>query len=278
MSTEDKETIWKKHAFDTYVSKKELIEIVQTEAYFPLLCKLYFSNINKEIEALRFFKAPEWVLGEEIRNFRISNKKKYCALILLVLFNDDLCVEDIREREPGISREKYKLALEVCELKTTTPPHTIVDSFETLQGFFVKKIGDTFQFFHSFVKEVTTCVFGKDYPLLIIKYADIGFLRKRVTLESCNENSEEFTINLSDRHIDALEKRLFNEIFGERLLDVVLNPCLKNKDVINVFIKELNNNPNSLEKQKLQIDYEDINQTSNHFFVSIISSRENIPS
>lgn len=165
--------------------------------------------------------------------------------------------------------------MEVCELKTTTPPHSIVDSFKTLQGFLVKKIGDTFQFFHSFVKEVTTFVFGKDYPLLIIKSADIGFLRKRVTLESCNDNSEEFTINLSDRYIDALGKRLFNEIFGERLLDVVLNPCLKNKDVINVFIQELINNPNSLnkllEKQKLQIDYEDINQTSNYFFVSKIS-------
>lgn len=138
--------------------------------------------------------------------------------------------------------------MEVCELKTTTPPHSIVDSFKTLQGFLVKKIGDTFQFFHSFVKEVTTFVFGKDYPLLIIKSADIGFLRKRVTLESCNDNSEEFTINLSDRYIDALGKRLFNEIFGERLLDVVLNPCLKNKDVINVFIQELINNPNSLNK------------------------------
>lgn len=96
-----------------------------------------------------------------------------------------------------------------------------------------------------------------------------------MTLESCNDNSEEYTINLSDRYIDALGKRLFNEIFGERLLDVVLNPCLKNKDGINVLIKELNNNPNSLnkllEKQKLQIDYEDINQTSNHFFVSKIS-------
>lgn len=112
------------------------MEIVQTEAYFPLLCKLYFSNINKEIETLRFFKAPVEVLGKEIRNFRISNKEKYCALVL-VLFNDDLCVEDIRERESGIAREKYKLALEVCELKTTTPPHIIADSFETLQGFFL---------------------------------------------------------------------------------------------------------------------------------------------
>lgn len=70
LSTEEKENIWKRHAFDEYVSKKELMEIVQTEAYFPLLCKLYFSNVNKEIEVLRFFKAPVEVLGEEISEYQ----------------------------------------------------------------------------------------------------------------------------------------------------------------------------------------------------------------
>lgn len=69
-STEEKENIWKRHAFDEYVSKKELMEIVQTEAYLPLLCKLYFSNINKEFEVLRFFKAPVEVLGEEISEYQ----------------------------------------------------------------------------------------------------------------------------------------------------------------------------------------------------------------
>lgn len=70
LSIEEKENIWKRHAFDKCVSKKELTEIIQTEAYFPLLCKLYFSNINKEIEVLRFFKAPVEVLGEEISEYQ----------------------------------------------------------------------------------------------------------------------------------------------------------------------------------------------------------------
>ncbi|XP_065941837.1 serine/threonine-protein phosphatase 6 regulatory ankyrin repeat subunit B-like [Magallana gigas] len=202
--------------------------------------------------------------------FRNSFKDKYCALVLLVLFNNDLCVEDIQES--SISTEKYEHALKLCEMQKNTTPHTIDDAFETLQGFFVKKIIDNYHFYHDFVMEVTTYVFGKKCPLQIIEYADISFLRKRVTLKCFNDTTDQFTISLSDKYIDALGKRLFNDMFGERLLDVVLNPCLNNEKVMRIFINELKHHPEKLklllEKQKLQIDTQEINQTSNYFFLS----------
>lgn len=143
------------------------------------------------------------------------------------MFSNDLNVQDLLGST--VSTEKYNLALELCGMKKYTAPYTINDALKTLQGFFVKKINNTYHFYHDFVMEITSYVFGKDYPLQIIKHADIGFLRKRVTLKCCNDNNNDFTISLSDKYIDALGKRLFNDIFGERLLDVVLNPCLKNE-------------------------------------------------
>eukprot|EP00105_Crassostrea_gigas_P044629 XP_019928777.1 PREDICTED: ankyrin-1-like [Crassostrea gigas] len=271
LSIEEKENIWIRHDVDKTVSRKELKQILKTEKYFPLLCKLYFSkkNYKNRKEKLRFFKAPVAIFKEEIRHFRKSDKDKYCALVLLVLFNNDLCIEDIRDS--ATSRETYNLALELCEMKKNTAPHSIGDAFETLQGYFVKKSGDTYQFYHDFVMEVTTFVFGTDYPLELIQYADIAFLKKKVKLE-CHDQSDQFTIYLRDKHIDALGKRLFNDIFGERLLDVVLNPCLKNEKVINFFINELEHHPEKLEmlleKKKLQIDYQEINQTTNNLFLS----------
>uniref|UniRef100_A0A8W8NYJ4 Novel STAND NTPase 3 domain-containing protein n=1 Tax=Magallana gigas TaxID=29159 RepID=A0A8W8NYJ4_MAGGI len=83
-------------------------------------------------------------------------------------------------RDSATSRETYNLALELCEMKKNTAPHSIGDAFETLQGYFVKKSGDTYQFYHDFVMEVTTFVFGTDYPLKLIQYADIAFLRKKM--------------------------------------------------------------------------------------------------
>lgn len=270
LSRNEKEEILNKYSLNKNVSREEFLKIIQTEAYFPLLCKLCFSKKIKEHKMLRFFTEPVKVFEDEIKAFRISFKDKYCALVLLVLFSNDLNVQDLLGST--VSTEKYNLALELCGMKKYTAPYTINDALKTLQGFFVKKINNTYHFYHDFVMEITSYVFGKDYPLQIIKHADIGFLRKRVTLKCCNDNNNDFTISLSDKYIDALGKRLFNDIFGERLLDVVLNPCLKNEKTIRIFMNELERNPEKLEmlleKKKLQIDHFKVNQMSNHFFWS----------
>lgn len=266
----EKQEIWKKYTFNKNISREDITKIYQTDAYFPLLCKLCFSKKFEVKDMLRFFREPVEVLGADIDIFRTSFKDKYCALVLLVLFYNDFCVDDIQES--SISIEKYRLALEMCEMQRNTAPQTIVDAFETLQGFFVEKIIDNYHFYHDFVMKVTTFVFGKKYPLQTIKYADIGFLRKRVALKCSNDYSNQFSIHLKDKYIEALGKRLFEDIFGDRLLDVVLNPCLKNKKMIDIFINELKKCPGKLkqllEKKKVQMDHEENDQTLNKFFLS----------
>lgn len=268
LSIKEKENIWKKYDVDKTVSRKELDEIIQTETYFPLLCKLYFNNRTNINDKLSLFKTPVEFFEREIQNFRKPCTEKYCALVLLVLFNNNLCVKD--NMKSAITNKKYELALELCG--KSTAPCNIVDALETLQGFFVKKSGYTYHFYHDFVMEVTTFVFGKDYPLELIQYADIGFLRRKVKL-GCHHKTDQFTIYLSNEYIDALGKRLFNDIFEEdRLLDVVLNPGLKNDKVIQFFINEFEHHPEKLrellQKKKLQIDDQEMNLTSNHFYLS----------
>uniref|UniRef100_A0A8W8NNY9 Novel STAND NTPase 3 domain-containing protein n=1 Tax=Magallana gigas TaxID=29159 RepID=A0A8W8NNY9_MAGGI len=268
LSKTEKKNIWQVYASNENVSKDELEKIVQSEAYFPLLCKLYFANKIKMKDRLKFFTEPIEVFEEEIRDFRTLCKERYCSLVLLVLFNNELCIEDMLEGET--SRKKYKNALKLCDMKKNTAPHTISDTLKTLQGFFVKKIGDNFQFYHDFVMEVTTYVFGTDYPNDTIQYADIGFLRKRVRIE--HDKRDQFTIYLSDKYIYALGKRLFNDIFGERLLDVVLNPCLNSEKVSQAFIEEMKRHPKKLnlllEKKQNQIDSIDLNQISDNLLLS----------
>lgn len=91
--------------------------------------------------------------------------------------------------------------------------------------------------------EVTTQVFGKYYPAEMIKYADTGFLRRRVRLGNCEINNDPFSIYLSERYIEELGERLFTELFKERFLDAVLNPCLRNEKVIKVLEKKNSRKP-----------------------------------
>ncbi|XP_065925455.1 uncharacterized protein [Magallana gigas] len=233
----EKETILRSYASNSGLLKDDISGILTTEEYFPLLCKLYFSDENNQTIGPRFFKEPFNVCQEQIRNFRNDSKKeckeKYCALVLLVLCNNQLCVEDIHEKD--CIKEKFELALKLCGMMANTASHIIGDALKTLEGFFVKKIDDTYHFYHDFVMEVTTYVFGTDYPRETIKYADIGFLRRRVSLKSSDDNRKEevdkFTIYLNDKYVSDLTDRLFDDVFGDRLLDVVLNPCVRNEKV-----------------------------------------------
>lgn len=74
----------------------------------------------------------------------------------------------------------------------------------------------------------------------------------------------------------------FRRYSKKRFLDAVLNPCMKNENVIKILKDELKKHPEKhqelLEKKKLQIDYEEINQTPNMFWskLSFISLEEKI--
>ncbi|XP_034301452.2 ankyrin repeat domain-containing protein 50-like [Magallana gigas] len=273
LSVNEKRQILAIYTSDMNLSDKDCDEIVEVEMYFPLLCKLYSSKDDYKNMGIGFFKEPVTVLKEEIIGFRKKDIGKYCALALLVLFNDDLCVSDLLNNKD--TEKKIKHTLKLCGLPKNTPPSVIGDNLNSIKDFFVKKIGDTYHFYHDFVNEVTTHVFGTDYPTSTIKYADIGFLRRRVGLENCQKHKDSFAIYLSDRYTEDLGERLFTELFGERLVDVVLNPCLRNKKIIKVLKKKIADHPENiqmfLEPKKIKIDEQELYRTSKDLILSKLS-------
>lgn len=263
----------KRKIFYAYTSntdpiRKDFDKIVEVEEYFPLLCKLY-STSKKEYQkdGVRFFQEPETVLKEEITHYRKKSEAKYCALVLLCFFNNDLCVEDLKKN--SFSEEIFYRVLNLCGMGKNTAPYIIGDNLKLLDGFVITVGNNTFRFYHDYVMEVTTYVFGTDYPLDTIKYADIGFLRRRVRLENCNNP---LTICLSEKHINELGKRLFTEFSGDRILDVVLNPCLRNEKIIQAIINESEKFSNKiqsfLEKKRNKLEKQESSQTMPRVFMS----------
>ena len=94
--------------------------------------------------------------------------------------------------------------------------------------------------------EVSTFVLGTNHLVEIIKHADISFLRKRLKLQSDSEPSDLFTILIKKKHYKDLTNRFFKDIFSRGFLEVVLNPCLRNEEIINMFIQKLKSNQEKL--------------------------------
>lgn len=55
LSKDEKKDIWKIYASNETITNEELTQIVQCEAYFPLLCRLYFMKKHKQKDRLSFF-------------------------------------------------------------------------------------------------------------------------------------------------------------------------------------------------------------------------------
>lgn len=119
--------------------------------------------------------------------------------------------------------------------------YKIDKSLSSLEGFFVRKIGNRYQFYYDFLMEVIVFVFGIDYFVEMIKYVDLSFFRRRVRLKDVDEYNDWFVIYLNDNYIDVLVERLFIDMFGVDLLEVVLNLCLRNKNVCKVFKSKVEN-------------------------------------
>lgn len=275
LSDDEKRQILNKYKTNNYVfSETDLKEVLKTKTYFPLLCKLFFSDTEKQTDGVKFFIEPIKKIKDEIRAFKYKCKEKYCALILIVLFNNALCVGDLRNDEN--SEKLYEHALKLCGMSTNTAPFTICDALEMLKDVFVSKIGNAYQFCHDLVMEITSYVFGSDYPTDIIKYADIGFLKKRVKLEDHNVQTDQLTIYISDIHLDSLAERLLKEIVGKKIFDVVLNPFLKDKKVADALIKNIEKDKTKIEtlfvklfvEKELLLEKHNFNGKSKEFFFS----------
>ncbi|XP_052704012.1 uncharacterized protein LOC128180166 [Crassostrea angulata] len=273
LTVEEKRQILRTYKIDKNLSDEDCDKIVEVETYFPLLCKLYSNKEDNGKKNIKFFTEPVTVLTEEILGFRAKDRTKYCALALLVLFNNDICVSDLLKDSD--TENKFNHTLKLCGLPENTPPLAIRDSLNSLKGCFVKSIGDKYQFNHDFVMEVTTQVFGTDYPAEIIRYAETGFLRRRVRLGDCEKHNDSFSIYLSERYIEELGERLLNELFEEHFLDVVLSPCLRNEKVIELLKKKIAANPENirmfLKRKKVTIDKQEVDDTSKNLLLTKLS-------
>nr|XP_022287739.1 ankyrin-3-like isoform X2 [Crassostrea virginica] len=245
----------KKQIFQNYISiaddqYEKLAEVFKIETSFPLLCKLFARNKESLENVSTFFKEPIDVVKKEIEIWKEKDPPKYGALVCLVLFKNVFCVSDMMN-----NNALFKKCLNLCGLPECTSAATVKNNLESLEGYFVKKIGNTYHFYHDFIMEVTTFVFGTEYPEEIIKNADIGFLRRRVKLEKSANLNDSFAINVSDIHINCLVERFLTELVGNRFMEVVLNPCVRNDEIVDKLIDKITNNKKTLKEMKKEKEY-----------------------
>ena len=156
LNKEEKIQMLEKLLFKDKPTQEEIGQILETHMFFPLLCKMYRYTSKKGKNKENFFKESVRILSDEIETYKYYDKKMYCALVCLVLFNDKLCLKDLQENSTLFSK-----SLRICQLPPNTLPSSIFNELKKIEGYFVKKIDKSYSFYNDFVMEVTTVTIEK---------------------------------------------------------------------------------------------------------------------
>ncbi|VDH93536.1 glycerophosphodiester phosphodiesterase [Mytilus galloprovincialis] len=160
----------------------EIIQYCNLYDFFPLLCKLY--NESPEVNITEFFKNPFSVYETEINKLnKKGHYRKYCAMALCVMFNNNLKEEMFSDEINVETRKIIKETCEACRLDRGTSRLVLLDELNSLEHTFIKKEHGIIKTKHDKLFDFLAYYFGQKMIQCIIRNAYSVFIMQRFLLE-----------------------------------------------------------------------------------------------
>lgn len=177
--------------------------------FFPLLCKLYSENDCQDVRA--FFTRPVSMIEDSLAAMQVAeNKAPFCALALLVLFNDSIEDEWLTGTLSVQDKILLELVYEECEMNTFPSRKTIKRELDKLHGMFVKFEDCCYKSLHDKVFDIMAGFIGRELFDLVLRNADIKFISERYVFQgTCN--AEDYLIQVPSSKEGMFFTRLFED-------------------------------------------------------------------
>ncbi|VDI42565.1 Hypothetical predicted protein [Mytilus galloprovincialis] len=247
LSSEEKETLtaeyFKEHAVEAF-------ERLSEYEFLPFLCKLYYvQRNNPEFNVQLFLDDPFSFYKKELRsmyNDCVEGKYKYCALLLLVIFNNKLEEKHLTGKDHKV-KEIIEVIIDVCEIDENITGRKLKSQFEILTGTFVTYDAGIYKTIHDKLFDFLAVYFGTQEELIsiLLNYAKPRFVRERFVVTKDNESEQHF-IPISDDKLQMYMTRVFDDMVSscDVNTNIVENRNLKNTKLCTLFhdfMRNLNN-------------------------------------
>ncbi|VDI07446.1 Hypothetical predicted protein [Mytilus galloprovincialis] len=207
-----------------YLSQKTISEINQdldSFDMFPWLCRMY--KDRQTGNSISFFKEPFNFYGEELDRFcKEGDGIKCCTLLLCVIHSGCLDPAVLMEEFESEFSQTLETIFENFGLVHKISRQSIIDSFDTLNTYLEKRNGH-FCVLNDRLFDFLCYYFGKNYPQLIINFADSEIIRDRTLLKSLRFCPLEFTILIDAKHENEYLERLVKDMLSGFIDDVLYN-------------------------------------------------------
>ncbi|XP_062612180.1 uncharacterized protein LOC134273969 [Saccostrea cucullata] len=213
---------------------------------FPLMCYILFQNREEVLKS----KAPQKVLDhrkyllDELDTMSKSESSKvlYSSLVILMLTNNNLTDEKLKNRE--LLNEIFIK----CNIIDHHPlSREIREKLQHSENTYVMKTEFGFKFLHDSLFEIFAFHFGQDEEnqILLLKYIDIEYLANNTFTGVEGSPGRDFQVKISPNNYEVLCQRLCHTLRGivQFNLDVrsvnaiFTHKCWSDEDFINTLLK-----------------------------------------
>ncbi|XP_056003199.1 uncharacterized protein LOC125661021 [Ostrea edulis] len=186
---------------------------------FPLMCKLFSSNSDFLNKKANFFTFPS-VIRKEFDHLQKENKKVYCALVLIIIFDCEE-LKNIFDITCEINRrDDYNLVLQACGVGESIARTCLYDKLLSVSGVFVGS-DNPFIFIHDNIEENVAYHFGSHSPKIMLQCCKRAFLRERIRITRHGMDDENVLV-ITPSSYDALSQRFLKEILNGKGFDPAL--------------------------------------------------------
>ncbi|XP_076081216.1 uncharacterized protein LOC143052139 [Mytilus galloprovincialis] len=226
-------------------------ESLESQNCFPLLCELFGENKSLRNNPEAFFSKPFEEYSKNLERLKMNKRSlKYCALAILVVFNDNLTVKMLSDLE--IDKEDEEKIDAICG-KVGQPKGTsrqsIMEELESLENIYVRKVNGKFRSLHDKMFDFLSSKIGPTVGLCLLKYSPCTFIRERVRLYGGQKDDDENIILLDSAYEDDYFKRMFADIMDGNIKDVFFNKQMQDRSFEDALLKQFKRmNDDDLEK------------------------------
>ncbi|XP_062603434.1 uncharacterized protein LOC134265197 [Saccostrea cucullata] len=241
LTKQDKLSILSAYEIDINPLEQELQKVVgESDVFhmFPLLCKLFSTNLEYKRKGCSFFKEPYPIIMKHLDEMEKERRLFYAALVLCML-NEGLISENVLDTELVPKKTIYRC----CKIQSSTDNWEIMEAVSQMVGTYLTECDGEFYFVHDLLFEIVACHFGKKCPKEIIDLMTSEFISQRLTLEDKQEEGF-LTIKISEREYNKLAERLYGDLKNLKLYSVFDSEFLHNEKIGDHFLSLLSRDTN----------------------------------
>lgn len=207
---------------------------------YPLLCKLFCSDMTYRSLGTQFFENPSVHILRELNNLQKHKKVHYAALVLC-MFSQNEITKDMLKKKDHVFVEKREDVFESCRVNARNSE--IQDALFNMEGTFTAQTKNGYSLIHDSVYEVLAYHYGNKNQEQMLQYMSSNFVAKKTIIGKNGNTTNGLYVELKKEHYSMLAERLLKDLISLELHDVFMNDALKEDDVCEAFLDVLKRKP-----------------------------------